>query len=155
MTGGITNALIRQEQLRRTLTVLGVVIVAIGGVAIVVFANRESRLTRMSQLASRVALDEQTPEAVNEIDRTGSPEIYYHVVLGDVPLGWTLQLRCEWQDPSGHTAFYNQYATRIVYKSMWPTHCRQRFRPTAPAGEWHVRMLIGGRVLSSSAFVLK
>jgi asparagine synthase (glutamine-hydrolysing) len=36
---------------------------------------------------------------------------------------------------------------------MWPTHCRQQFRPTTLAGEWRVRLLLDSRVLSSFSFV--
>jgi hypothetical protein len=146
---------VREERRRRTLIVLGATVMLLGATAVMVFGNRESRLARMSTLAARVALGEKSPEAATEIERAGSPEVYYHVVLAEVPLGWTLQLRCEWQDPTGRIALYNQYSTRFVYKSTWPTHCRQQFRPTTLAGEWHVRLLLDRRVLSSSSFVLK
>ena len=151
----MTDSFVREERRRRTLAVLGAIVMLLGVSAVMVFGNRESRLARMSTLAARVALGEKSPEAVTEVERAVNPEIYYHVVLGDVPLGWTLHLRCEWQDPTGRMALYNQYATRFVYKSMWPTHCRQQFRPTALAGEWRVRLLLDRRVLSSSSFVLK
>jgi hypothetical protein len=137
------------------LTVLGAFVLVVGVAAAIVFVNRDQRLSEMSVLAARLATGEQSPEALTEIDRAASPDVYYHVVLGQTPLGWPLQLRCEWQDPTGHTAFYNQYRTRIVYASMWPTHCRQHVRPTTLQGKWHVRLLLDGRVLSSSAFVVK
>ena len=139
----------------RWLQVLGAFILVIGAAAAIVFVNRDRRLSEMSALTARVALGEQSPEALTEIDRAASPDIYYHVVLGRTPLGWPLQLRCEWQDPTGRTALYNQYRTRIVYASMWPTHCRQHFQPTMLAGEWHVRLLLENRELSSSAFIVK
>ena len=135
--------------------VVGAWVLILAGAAAIVFVNRDRRLTEMSVLSARVATGEQTPEALTEIDRAASPDIYYHVVLGHTPLGWPLQLRCEWQDPTGRTAFYNQYRTRLVYASMWPTHCRQHIQPTTLPGEWHVRLLLEDRVLSSSAFVVK
>lgn len=137
------------------LKIVGAFVLVVAVAAALVFVNRDRRLTEMSVLASRVAAGEQTPEALTEIDRAASPDIYYHVVLGHTPLGWPLQLRCEWEDPTGRTAFYNQYRTRVVYASMWPTHCRQHFQPSTLQGEWHVRLLLEDRVLSSSAFVVK
>jgi hypothetical protein len=151
----MTDSFVHEERRRRTLAVVRTVALLLGAAAVIVFGNRGTRLARMSTLAARVALGEKSPEAVTEIERAASPEIYYHVVLGGVPLGWTLHLRCEWQDPDGRIALCNQYATRFVYKSMWPTHCRQRFHPTSLAGEWRVRLLLDSRVLSSSTFVLK
>jgi hypothetical protein len=139
----------------RWLKVVGSFALVVGGAAALVFVNRDRSLSEMSVLSARVAIGEQSPEALTEVDRAASPDIYYHVVLGHTPLGWPLQLRCEWQDPTGRTAFYNQYRTRIVYASMWPTHCRQHFQPSTPPGEWHVRLLLENRVLSSSAFVVK
>jgi hypothetical protein len=137
------------------LKIVGAFVLVVAVAAALVFVNRDRRLTEMSVLAARVAAGERTPEALTEIDRTASPDIYYHVVLGHTPLGWPLQLRCEWEDPTGRTAFYNQYRTRVVYASMWPTHCRQHFQPSTLQGEWHVRLLLEDRVLSSSAFVVK
>lgn len=137
------------------LKIVGAFVLVVAVAALLVFVNRDRRLTEMSVLAARVAAGERTPEALTEIDRTASPDIYYHVVLGHTPLGWPLQLRCEWEDPTGRTAFYNQYRTRFVYASMWPTHCRQHFQPSTLQGEWHVRLLLEDRVLSSSAFVVK
>jgi hypothetical protein len=144
-----------RERRPRWLTVLVTLVLVLSGAAALVFVNRDRRLSEMSVIAARVATGEQSPEALTEIDRAASPDVYYHVVLGHTPLGWPLQLRCEWQDPAGHMAFYNQYRTRFVYASMWPTHCRQHIQPTTRQGEWHVRLLLEDRVLSSSAFVVK
>jgi hypothetical protein len=119
------------------------------------FGGRSEKLQTMSAAEGHVALGEGAAEPVTEIERSGNPEVYYHVVLKGVPLGWRLELGCEWIDPAGGAARHNIYETRIIHKSAWPTHCRQQFGPSAPAGQWQVHLMSGKRVLSTSSFILK
>lgn len=119
------------------------------------FAGRREKLAHLSALESRITLAIDDQESLAEVSREGEPEIYYRVVLGDVPLGGWLSLACEWINPDGRVARRNHYRTRFIYKSTWPTYCRQRFGSTSPAGRWQVRMLMGDRALSTSAFVLQ
>ena len=131
----------------------GVLVLVIGAFGVV--SGRSEKLARMSTADARLALG-ATPDApLTEFQRRESLEIYYHVVLQDVPLGWRLDLSCEWTDPSGRVARHNRYQTKIVYKNTWPTHCRQHFGEAAAVGPWHVRMITEDRVLSESSFVLK
>ena len=132
---------------------LGALLLLIGGLKM--FGGREEKLARMSASEARVTVAGSAEAPVTEIERGKDPEVYYRVVLHDAPLGGRLQLGCEWLDPSGQVARRNRYQTRFVYKSTWPTHCRQRFDPAAPAGEWRVRLLLGDRILSGSSFVLR
>ena len=120
-----------------------------------VFGGREEKLARMSASDGRVALAGTGDTVVAAVDRSERPEIFYHVVLHDVPLAGRLELSCEWVDPSGRVARHNSYRTRMIFKRTWPTHCRQQFGPTAPEGPWQVRLLSERRVLSSSPFLLR
>jgi hypothetical protein len=120
-----------------------------------VFGERAEKLAQMSASDGRIALTGAGDALEADLDRRERPEIYYHVVLHDVPLAGRLELSCEWVDPSGRVARRNRYRTRMIYKRTWPTYCRQRFGPGVPDGSWHVRLLSGERVLSSSPFVLR
>ena len=119
-----------------------------------IFGGREEKRAHMSASDGRIALARGANTVVAEIDRRERPQIYYHVVLHDVPLAGRLELSCEWVDPSGRVARHNSYRTRMIYKRTWPTYCRQQFGPAVPEGSWNVRLLAGQRLLSSSAFVL-
>jgi hypothetical protein len=120
-----------------------------------VFGGREGKLARMSASHGRIALAGSGATPVAGLIRSERPEIFYHVMLHDVPLAGRLELSCEWVDPSGRVARHNSYRTRMIFKRTWPTHCRQRFGPAAPEGSWQVRLLSGRRVLSSSPFLLR
>jgi hypothetical protein len=145
----------RPEGPRWSIVILGggAVLLLIAGFQI--FGGREEKLAQMSASDGRIALEGAGTTVVGELDRRERPEIYYHVVLHDAPLAGRLELSCEWVDPSGRVARHNRYRTRMIYKPMWPTYCRQRFGPAVPQGSWHVRLLAGQRVLSSSPFVLR
>ena len=147
----------RPERPRWKIFILGclAVLLLVGGFQI--FGGREKQRALMSASDGRIALAGagDTPAAEIDIDRRERPEIYYHVVLHDVPLASWLELGCEWVDPRGRVARHNSYRTRMTYKHTWPTYCRQRFSPAEPEGSWHVRLLAGSRVLSSSPFVLR
>lgn len=136
-------------------------VILVGGALLLLFAGfqvfggREEKLALMSASDGRIALAGAGDALEVDLDRRERPEIYYHVVLHDVPLAGSLELSCEWVDPSGRVARHNSYRTRMIYKRTWPTYCRQRFGPAVPEGSWHVRLLVGQRVLSSSPFVLR
>jgi hypothetical protein len=131
----------------------GAVLLLIAGFQI--FGGREEKLAQMSASDGRIALTGAGDALEADLDRRERPEIYYHVVLHDVPLAGRLELSCEWVDPGGRMARRNRYRTRMIYKRTWPTYCRQQFGPGVPEGSWRVRLLSGERVLSSSPFVLR
>ena len=145
----------RPEGPRWSMVILGggAILLLIAGVQL--FGGREERLAQMSASDGRIALAGVGDALEADLDRRERPEIYYRVVLHDVPLGGWLELRCEWVDPGGRVARRNSYRTRLIYKRTWPTHCRQQFGPAVAEGVWHVRLLSGQRVLSSSTFVLR
>ncbi len=119
------------------------------------FGGRGEKLSRMSVSDAHVTQLGAAGNPVTEINRGEAPEVFYQVVLRDVPLGDRLLLNCEWVDPSGQVARHNRYRTNYIYKSTWPTHCREHFGPASLAGEWHVRLLLGPRLLSDSSFLLR
>lgn len=131
----------------------GALLLLIGGFQI--FGGREEKLAGMSASDGRIALTGAGDALEADLDRRESPELYYRVVLHDVPLVGRLELSCEWVDPGGRVARRNSYRTRMIYKRTWPTYCRQQFGPAAAEGAWHVRLLSGQRVLSSTPFVLR
>lgn len=133
--------------------VLAVLVVALG--AYEVFGGRTEKLARMTAVDAHLAVGSTAGAPVTNIDREAEPELYYNVVLEGVPLGWPLALSCEWVDPGGVVARRNRYRTRIVYKTSWPTHCRQPLSADLSPGSWEVRLLMDGRVLSTAPFVLK
>jgi hypothetical protein len=151
----MSRDLVYEEKGRSVLRILGWVALLLVAGVIYAVAERDDWLAGVSVLEARLALGEVVPEAVSEVSRDQSPEVFYHVVLRGVPRGWPLTLDCEWQDPNGNVARSNHYRTRFIHKTTWPTHCRQRFVSTSVPGEWHVRLLMDQRVLSSSAFVLR
>jgi hypothetical protein len=134
--------------------IIGLALLAVLAV-LYVFETRKEHLSSMSAVEAHVALGDGAAQPVTEIEKARTRDVYYHVVLHDVPVGWGLELSCEWLEPGGGVARHNFYKTRLIYKSTWPTHCRQEFGPAAPAGEWHVRLLNGPRVLKTSSFILK
>jgi hypothetical protein len=109
----------------------------------------------MSAVEAHLSLGAESAEPITAVERAQSPEVYYHVVLRGVPLGWGLELSCDWLDPAGAIARHSVYETRFIHKSTWPTHCRQEFSSAAAAGQWEVRLMSGTRVLSTSSFILK
>ena len=139
----------------RTVTVLGSAGLVLLLAAVYLYGSREGKLAEMTAVEARLALGAEAGDPVTEVVKDRSSEVYYHVVLSGVPLGWPLQLRCEWRRPGGQVARRNNYETRLIHKSVWPTHCRQAFGPDAPSGEWQVRLLSGDRVLSTSSFVMR
>ncbi len=132
---------------------LAVLLVIAGGYKLL--AGRGEKLARLAASEARITLAIDDGGSLAEVNRDGNPEVYYRVVLSDVPLVGRLSLRCEWVDPDGRIARRNRYRTRFIYKNAWPTHCRQRFGGADRVGRWEVRMLMNDRVLSTSSFVLK
>jgi hypothetical protein len=151
----VQESAVNEDGMRWTIIVplLAGVVVLLG--AYEVFGGRTEKLARMTVVDAHLALGSTGGAPVTNIDREAGPEVYYNVVLAGVPLGWPLELSCEWVDPAGIVARHNRYQTRIIYKTSWPTHCRQQLNSDLRAGSWQVRLLMGARVLSTAPFVLK
>ena len=140
----------------KTAVLLGVAIVLVAALGVLsLVRERGEKLAHLSAARPRLALGESGLEALSEFERGAAPDIYYHVVLQDVPLGGRLDLSCDWVDPAGRVARRNRYHTRFVYKATWPTHCHQKFTEVSSSGPWHVRLTMNDRVLSDSAFTLR
>ena len=139
----MSRDLFYEDKGRSALRILGLIALLLVAGVIYAVVERDDWLASVSALEARVALGEVFPEAVSEVSRDQSPEVFYHVVLRDVPRGWPLELDCEWQEPSGNVARRNHYRTRFIHKGTWPTHCRQRFGPASVPGEWQVQVADG------------
>jgi len=140
----------------KTAILLGLAIVAMVALGVFqMFRGRAEKLEHVFAEKPRFAQQAEPFEAQTDFERRRMPDVYYHVVLRDVPLGWRLDLHCDWVDPTGAIARRNTYQTRIVYRSTWATHCHQRFTEASASGSWHVRLTMNGRVLSDAPFALK
>jgi hypothetical protein len=140
----------------KTAVLLGVAIVLVATLGVFsLLRERGAKLAHLSAASPRLALGAGGLEALAAFERGAAPDIYYHVVLQEVPLGRRLDLSCEWVDPAGQVARRNRYRTRFVYKATWPTHCHQQFTGASASGPWHVRLTMNDRVLSDSVFTLR
>src|SRR5262245_58523483 len=92
--------LVHEEPSRKGLVAgLAVVVIVLGAFALV--QSRSGKLDTMTAVDARLALGAERGEAVSEVEKNRSSELYYRVVLSGVPLGWRLHLRCEWVSPGG------------------------------------------------------
>lgn len=57
----------------------------------------------------------------------------------------SLELGCEWTDPSGVVRHRNHWHTKTINKDPWPTHCRYRLDLATLLGHWTVTMTLGAR----------
>jgi hypothetical protein len=80
------------------------------------------------------------------------PDLWFRVMLENVPLGPPLELECEWIDPDGRIAHRNRYSTKPINHTPWPTHAHFQLSPDSPTGKWHVRLMMDRRELSVCPF---
>lgn len=89
--------------------------------------------------------------SLSTLTRDGQ-EVFYRVLMRDVPLGENLSMSCNWIDPTGKIFHQSQWKTRDTDKQVWETHCRCQIGSSAPSGTWKVEMKVGDRVISSTDF---
>lgn len=129
-----------------------VLILAFCGFFAIRFYNRASAAdAAITAETGSIGLTEEG-EALHRIHRAASPELWYRVTLGNSPFGAELTLNAEWFTPNGTLAQRNQYTTKPIDKSPWPTHARFKLAADAPTGQWKVRLLLHGRELRSDSF---
>jgi hypothetical protein len=85
------------------------------------------------------------------VTRAGD-ELYYRVTLRDVPLDESMDLVCNWIDPTGRVYHQNRWETPTTDSPVWPTRARCRLDVNAPTGDWRVELVLDGRVVTSSTF---
>jgi hypothetical protein len=107
---------------------------------------------RIKSAGAQLTLDEKGPAATEA--RRGA-HLWYRVQLDDVPIGRAEALECDWVDPAGRVAHHNAWTTLPIDHAPWPTHCQWTLPATAAAGGWTVRMRLGPRELSTTAFQVR
>jgi hypothetical protein len=86
------------------------------------------------------------------IKRTDDAFVCFRATLHHAPVGKSLDLVCQWSDPTGTVVHANHYATKEITSADWPTHARLRIGPTAAVGAWSVRLLLDQRELARLDF---
>jgi len=143
---------------KRRKTVARVVLAGVALTLTLVWLHlRQTQLEVDAVYADRAALSlaGHRDEALTIFTRETKPDVYYRVVLGDAPEGRKLAIGCDWIDPEGAITHQNRYRTRRIDRRLWPTHCHFRFGTRVPPGRWTVRMLLGGRVVSTDSFEMR
>jgi hypothetical protein len=140
---------------RRTFWLVGTVAAVVLVIILVVGAFVQSRSRALADIAApqpgRITRSDGVGGALGSVTRDGS-EIYYQVTLERVPLDRSLSMKCNWIAPGGRIVKQNSWQTGATDKTVWPTHCRTTFDPSAPAGTWTVEMLLNDRILSRTDF---
>ena len=126
-----------------------------GCYAVIQSFERQDQLTQVSAPPGRMVLGVNDAADLQAVNRAALPEVYYHVVLQQAPLGRGLDIDCLWIDPTGKVAHQNHYTTQPIDKPLWPTHARWQCNAASPLGKWIVRMMLDGRLLSERTFDLQ
>jgi hypothetical protein len=113
--------------------------------------RRDAAFDRISSDQQRITSTVDDGGNLSTVQRNGQ-DVVYRVTLRDVPVGETLSLTCNWIDPSGRVFHQNNYTTKSVDKSVWPTQCKCQIGSAAEKGTWKVEMKLGDRVISSTTF---
>jgi hypothetical protein len=146
-----------QQQQRRTRWLIGagaaIVLAAIGG-GLFLQQQQQQKFDRVAVQQAQISLAADVNDG-RSISRTAQPTVYYRVTLKDAPVGEKLSLSCDWLDPSNQVVHQNRYETKNITTPTWTTQCRHQISPSAPAGQWQVRMSIGQRSIGSTPFEVK
>ena len=87
--------------------------------------------------------------AFRAVDR---PDVFYTVTLTNAPTGQTLDVRCDYRDPSGSVARQITYTTKTIKTPVWETHGHYVLPAAAPAGAWSVEMTVENNALRREQF---
>lgn len=119
-------------------------------VAVACVRRAEEDPGRISAVESHFTLGKDG--AVSSIvDLKSAPDVYYHVALANAPLATSLELACDWSDPSGRVVHQNRWRTQLIDRPLWPTQCHHRLAGATP-GPWKVTLSLEGRTLSTNSF---
>jgi hypothetical protein len=118
-------------------------------------ANKREALRNVKAASGRLGLAADDGLLHASFVRDDQPEIWYRVVLDEVPLGAPLEFVCEWTDADGRIAHRNRYRTKAIVHSPWETHARYKLPANSTVGRWHVQLLFDGRQLHSLPFEVK
>jgi len=129
------------------------ILLAIGALAGWRAHARSAAIARISTSGTVLAVN--GAQLANALSRATQPELSLEVVLARAPTDDSLELSCDWRDPSGQVRYQNHWQTKTIDKPLWPTHCRHRFNAADASGEWSVSMSLAERVLASERFTLE
>lgn len=116
--------------------------------------ERASLVANLSAQNARITLGDKgpAPTAFRAADR---PDVYYAVTLANAPTGQTLDVRCDFRDPSGSVARQITYTTKTIKTPVWETHCHYVLPQAAPAGAWSVEMTVENKTLRRERFTVE
>jgi hypothetical protein len=145
------EALARQQQRNRRIIIASVAAL----LALVIGANfsfqtRSSSLAKITATQDRITLAQDNGENLQSVDRGAA--IAYRVTLNDAPVGETLNLTCNWFDPTGKIVHTNRYDTKNITTPVWNTQCRYQLPANAATGAWQVQIKVGDRIIEKSPF---
>jgi len=146
------EALAKQRRPRMWILAAALAVFLAGILLILITVSRRSAVfERISADPGRITLVADDGGNLDRVTRNGQ-EVFYRVVLRDVPMKENLSLSCKWLDPGGRVFHENNYQTRLTDKSVWPTSCRCQLGSAALPGTWRVEMSLRGRVISAATF---
>ena len=150
------EALVVQQRRQRWIIGGAIASLVVAIAAVTVFMQQQNQaLTRVAVQQSCVGSALKSCGMPISLVRQRSPEVFYNVTLKDAPVGKKLSLTCDWLAPGGQVVKQNRYETRQIDTPIWNTHCRYQLDPTAPTGNWQVRLLLDGRELSNNQFAVQ
>jgi hypothetical protein len=115
------------------------------------YASRAATFAAITGERGRITRAADDGASLSTLTRNGADAVY-HVTLRNVPLNQQLNLSCQWVDPNGQVFKINNWQTRATDKSVWVTSCKCQLGAAATAGQWKVKMQLGDRTLSETAF---
>jgi hypothetical protein len=144
---------LERERRRNFRLTLAAVVLLIAGLVLgtLSFRRRDRALDGIAASSSRLTPAADNGGSLESVARSGD-EVFYRVVLSNVPPGEELEMGCRWIDPQGRVFRQNRWQTRATDKAVWATACRCQFGAAAQPGTWKVEMALGERVLSTSTF---
>lgn len=147
------EALVVQQRRQRWIIGGTIASLVVAIAAVTVFMQQQNQaLARVVVQQSCVGLAEKSCGIPTALKRQSSPELFYNVTLKDAPVGKKLSLTCDWLAPGGQVVKQNRYETRQIDTPIWNTRCRHQLAPTAPTGNWQVRLSLDDRELSNNQF---
>lgn len=116
--------------------------------------ERAALVGKVNAQSAQITLGDKgpAPTAFRAADR---PDVYYTVTLANAPTGQTLDVRCDYRDPSGSVARQITYTTKTIKTPVWDTHCHYVLPATAPAGAWSVEMTVENKTLRRERFTVE
>lgn len=121
-----------------------------GGVAMVA-QERASLVAGVESDAARLSVGKDGPD-VTTFRAEDRPDVYLSTTLRNAPTGQSLDLRCDFRDPSGKVARQVSYTTKRIDTPVWPTHCHYVLPSSAAKGDWSVDLVLEQKTVRRERF---